>query len=325
MGVQEHLHLDVAGTRQVALEVCLGAPEVGGGLAGRGLERRRGAVGLADDLQALAATAVRRLDRDRPAELLAEGDDVVDRLDRLEGPGDRRDAGRGRGLARRDLVAHDVDRFGRRADPGDSQPADGAGEVGVLGEEPVPGVDGVGPALLEDLEDACRVEVALGRGLAAERKGLVGVTDVGRVTVEVGEHREPVGIPSSRHVRMTRTAISPRFAMRILDGTGSSQSQPGGEEAAVSYGDARSPGDAWIRPAGRARRRDPAVRVDRLDEPLPPRRGPGGRTRGCCRRGRPPGRGPGPAGACVERARRARRSWSRCSFAPRSRPTGSCS
>ena len=96
--VAEHLHLDVAGPREVPLEVRLGTPEVRRRLACRGLERGRGAVGVADDLQALAATAVRRLDRDRPAVLLAEGDDVVDRLDRLEGPGDRRDTGRGRGL-----------------------------------------------------------------------------------------------------------------------------------------------------------------------------------------------------------------------------------
>ncbi len=64
--------------------------------------------------------------------------------------------------------------------------SDRAGEVGVLGEEAVPGVDGVGTALLEDLEDARGVEVALGRRLAAEGVGLVGVADVRRVAVEVG-------------------------------------------------------------------------------------------------------------------------------------------
>ena len=63
---------------------------------------------------------------------------------------------------------------------------DGAGEVGVLGEEPVPGVHGLGAALLDRVEDGVGVEVALGRGLAAERVRLVGVADVQRVAVELG-------------------------------------------------------------------------------------------------------------------------------------------
>ena len=44
--------------------------------------------------------------------------------------------------------------LGRRADPGDALIADGPGEVGVLREEAVPGVDGVGARALDDLEDA---------------------------------------------------------------------------------------------------------------------------------------------------------------------------
>ena len=65
---------------------------------------------------------------------------------------------------------------------------DGPGEVGVLGEEAVAGVHGVGAAALDDVEDGLGVEVALGRGLAAERVGLVGEADVQGVAVEVGVH-----------------------------------------------------------------------------------------------------------------------------------------
>ena len=63
---------------------------------------------------------------------------------------------------------------------------DRAGEVGVLGEEPVARVHRLGAAALDRVEDGVGVEVALGRGLPAERVGLVGVADVERVTVELG-------------------------------------------------------------------------------------------------------------------------------------------
>ena len=89
-------------------------------------------------------------------------------------------------VARADLVAHDLDGLGRRADEGHATLGDGPGEVGVLGEEAVAGMDGVGAALLDDAEDGLGVEVALGGGLAPERVGLVGQAHVQRVAVELG-------------------------------------------------------------------------------------------------------------------------------------------
>ena len=47
---------------------------------------------------------------------------------------------------------------------------------------------GVGAAALDDVEDGLGVQVALGRGLAAERVGLVGQAHVQGVAVEVGVH-----------------------------------------------------------------------------------------------------------------------------------------
>ena len=65
---------------------------------------------------------------------------------------------------------------------------DGPGEVGVLREEAVAGVHGLGARALDDVEDRGGVEVALGRRLAAEGVGLVGEADVQRVAVELGVH-----------------------------------------------------------------------------------------------------------------------------------------
>ena len=122
--------------------------------------------------------------------LLAERDDVVDALDRVEGAGHARDPAAVRGPPGRDLVAHDVDGFGRRADPGDPAVADHAGELGVLGVEPVAGVHAVDAGALDHAEDRVGVQVALGRGLAAERVRLVRVAHVQRITVELGVDRD---------------------------------------------------------------------------------------------------------------------------------------
>ena len=63
-----------------------------------------------------------------------------------------------------------------------------AGEVGVLGEEAVARVHAVGARRAHRVEDRLGVEVALGRGLAAERVRLVGVAHVLGVAVELGVH-----------------------------------------------------------------------------------------------------------------------------------------
>ena len=95
-----------------------------------------------------------------------------------------------RGEARRDLVAHDLDRLGRRPDPRHAGGDECAREVGVLGEEAVAGVHAVGARRADRVEDRVGVEVALGRGLAAERVRLVGVAHVLGVAVELGVHRD---------------------------------------------------------------------------------------------------------------------------------------
>ena len=68
MGVPDHLHLDVAGGRQVALQEDLVGAEGGRGLA---LGRRHGLgqlARLAHEAHAAAATAGRRLDQQRVAD-----------------------------------------------------------------------------------------------------------------------------------------------------------------------------------------------------------------------------------------------------------------
>ena len=136
-----------------------------------------------------AAAAERGLDGHRPAELLTEGDDLGVGRQELDGAGNARHAGVLRRDATRHLVAHHVDGLGRGTDEHDAAVGDGAGEVGVLGEEAVAGVHAVGTAPLDHIEDGLGVEVALGGCLATQRIRLVGQPDVEGVAVELGVDR----------------------------------------------------------------------------------------------------------------------------------------
>jgi len=187
--VGDDLHLDVARPGEVALDVALVAPEA---LERFGLGRLEGALGLVcavHHAHAATAAAERGLDGHRPAELLTEGDDLGVGRQELDGAGHARHAGVLRRDATRHLVAHHVDGLGRGADEHDAAVGDGAGEVGVLGEEAVAGVHAVGTAPLDHIEDGLGVEVALGGCLATQRIRLVGQPDVEGVAVELGVDR----------------------------------------------------------------------------------------------------------------------------------------
>src|SRR3954470_17526224 len=94
-------------------------------------------------------------------------------------------------------------------------------------------------------------------------------------------------MPSSRQVRMTRTAISPRLAMRTL--LNNVPLEVLWRQVAVSYGGARTGSHLGTGPlAGRV------VRLPRLDQPARPRRRPGGGARRAGGRRRRADRGPGP-------------------------------
>jgi hypothetical protein len=114
-----------------------------------------------------------------------------------------------------DLVAQSLDRLGRRADPDHAGGDDGAGELGVLGEEAVAGVHGVGAGAAGDREDLLDRQVGLGARGALEGVRLVGELRVHGVAVLVGVDGDR-GLPESRAARITRTAISPRFATSTL-------------------------------------------------------------------------------------------------------------
>src|SRR5262249_29244032 len=147
MAVREQLDLDVAWPLEIAFEEDCVVSE-----GGRGFASRRGDAlfelrAAADDAHASSAASSRRLDHQREPELV-----------RLAA-GEARHAGLRRGTLGFELVAAPAERVRRRAYENEPSGLDGLGEVGVLGEEPVAGMDRVGCCLLGGADVLLRVEV----------------------------------------------------------------------------------------------------------------------------------------------------------------------
>ncbi len=138
---------------------------------------------LLDDLHPAPAAARRRLDDDRVADLLDGFDRLLVVFDEARA-GEDRDARRGHRGARRDLGPHQAHQFRLRSD--EAQPAALAhlGELGVLREEAVAGVDRVGAGDLGRRDDRRDVEVGLLRRGRPDADALVGELDVQRVGVD---------------------------------------------------------------------------------------------------------------------------------------------
>ncbi len=89
-------------------------------------------------------------------------------------------------------------------------------ELGVLGEEAVAGVDRVGAGDLGRADDRRDVEVALGAPAAGPMHTASSAKRTWSARASASECTATVSMPSSRHARMMRSAISPRLAMRIF-------------------------------------------------------------------------------------------------------------
>ena len=186
--VAEDLHLYVPGPGQIALEVALGPPERALSLPLRRLQSGGSLGRLPNHAHAPAAPAIGSLDGNRPAVRFAEGDDLIGRAQHLCGaghPGHLRPLG---GQTGADLVAHDLDRRRRRADPHDPGLGHGPGELRVLRQEPVAGVQAVRARAGRDFEDLAAVQVALGCRLPGQGVGLIGQAHVESIPVDVGVH-----------------------------------------------------------------------------------------------------------------------------------------
>ena len=105
------------------------------------------------------------------------------RPDRALRAGDAGDAEPRGGALGLDLVAHQPDVFGLRADEGDLVLLEDIGEARVLGQKPVAGMDGVGAGDLAGGDDGGNVEIAVLGGGRPDADALVRELDVHRLLV----------------------------------------------------------------------------------------------------------------------------------------------
>ena len=186
VGVAEDLHLDVARVRDVALQEHGAVAERGGRLVARGLPTAPCELRwVADQPHAAPAAAERRLDQQREADL--RGRVVTDAVGVDGHAGQHRDARCGHHGLGRDLVAHRCDRAGRRADEGQAGVGAGPGERGVLGQEPVARVDGVGAGRGGRGDDQVGPQVGVGGRRSGQPDRLVGQRHVGKASASGSE------------------------------------------------------------------------------------------------------------------------------------------
>jgi predicted GNAT family acetyltransferase len=195
--VGDHLHLDVAGAGDDALEEDDAAAEgalglVAGPLVGV-LELRRGRH-LAD---AAAAAAGAGLEHERVADPVRRRERVVEAVHRSAAPGGHGDVDLLRQQLGADLVAQPAHRRGARADEGDAEAVAQVDERGVLGDEAPADPHRVGPALGEGLLEHGQVEVGPVRG-GADGVRLVGLPHEHGVPLGVGVERDRAQVLAGR-------------------------------------------------------------------------------------------------------------------------------
>ena len=205
--VAENLHLDVLGARNVFLEEHRRIAERAFRLRLRLVQQVRQIAGFVDHPHAAPAAAERRLDDQRKTDFLR-------RLQRLcpdptigsSLPGSTGTLIFLRQRARGRLVAHHVEQLRTRPDKRDSRLGAGAGEIRVLGQKPVAGMNRVHALFLRQRDDAVNVEIRGDRALAL-------ADEVGLVRLEAME-AEPILLRVDRH------RAKPEFRRRAEDADG---------------------------------------------------------------------------------------------------------
>jgi hypothetical protein len=216
--VADDLHLDVARAGDVALEqegvVAEGRERLTAGRRERGLDL----LGCSHHAHPLAAAAGRRLDDDGETDLGGPRCELgVVGTGAVEAGDDRDSQGRDRVLGRA-LVAHEADGRAVGSDEHQARRLARLGEVGVLGQEAVPGVHGLRTGAQRGADDRLDVEVGQPGLCRSEEHRLVGLADVQRIAIrlaEDGDRREAALPQRADHA----AAISPRLATSTLVST----------------------------------------------------------------------------------------------------------
>ncbi len=193
LGVGQDLHLDVAGALHGLLDEHRRVAEGTLGLPHRRTEGLAELLGAVHPAHPATAAAGDGLHEDRETDLLGPGDELVEILagrGRLQG---RYAGGAGRG-DRGHLVAGHPEHLGGRADEGQPVAGAGVGELRVLRQEAVAGVDRVRAGFLGGPDDLVDVQVGADRvPLLPDLVRLIGLDPMLGVAVLVGKDRNGPG------------------------------------------------------------------------------------------------------------------------------------
>ena len=175
---------------QVFFQIDRGIAERGFRFVGGGRQRHHQVFGRLRDLHAASAAAGRRLHQHRKADRFGDRHRVVVGGDAAVGAGHHGNAEPLGGLLGLDLVAHQADVLGLRADEFQIVLGKDFGEAGVLRQEPVAGMHGVGAGDLAGGEQRGDVEIAVLRRRRPDADALVGKAHMHGVGVGGGMHRD---------------------------------------------------------------------------------------------------------------------------------------
>ncbi|MCY1222094.1 hypothetical protein D9M72_341720 [compost metagenome] len=193
VGIGQDLDLDVAGAENGLLQEHGGITESGVGLAHGGLQRFRESLAGVHAAHAAASAAGYGLGEDGEADFVRCGDQFIQVLGGLARPEDGYAGGAG-SFERGDLVSGQLKDLGRRANKGDAGLFGGPGQAGVLREEAIAGVDGIGAGFLGHADHFVHVKVSPDWvALFADQVRFISLLAVDGVSVLVGEHGNSLG------------------------------------------------------------------------------------------------------------------------------------
>ena len=188
--IGEDLHLDVAGADHRLLDEDRRVAEGRLGFAHRRGQRAAQVCGSVDPTHAAAAATGDRLDEHGEPDLLGARDEGLD-IGAGRATAQRRQAGAPSRLDGPRLVAGEVQDRSRRTDEDHAGALARLGEVGVLGQEAVSGIDRLGAARDGHLDDGPRIQVGTdGMARLTDLVGLVGLEPMLAGPVLMGEHRD---------------------------------------------------------------------------------------------------------------------------------------
>ncbi len=141
---------------------------------------------LGDEANAAPAAPGNRLDQQRKADIFRRPGKRFQLLPFAAIAGQHRHAGLFGNALGFVLRAHGPDRLGRRANPDEARFLDGFGEIGILGQETIARMDGIGAGRLGSGQDGFDLEIAFGRRRRADMDRFIGLADMFRARIGIG-------------------------------------------------------------------------------------------------------------------------------------------